>query len=153
MAVVVKDARLVWREEDESVLKFGEEVWERVLGRIGRQWEEGCSPINLWKCLWRDMLSLILGIHSVSLESVFMRYQVDGEPNATFHGSCWRVANGYAGLFMAENHIDPPSVELHNYQSSQKRATCQVNSLAYFRYYLGQIIKSVRCHYGWLLEG
>jgi len=82
------------------------------------------------------MLSLILEIHPVSLESVFVRCQIDCEPNATFRGSCRRAAGGYTGLFMAEGRIDPPNVELHNYQSSQKRAACQVNSLGYFRCYL-----------------
>jgi len=36
--MMIKGARLVWREEDESVLKFGKRrVGGGVLGRIGRQ--------------------------------------------------------------------------------------------------------------------
>jgi len=126
MIVGIKGARLVWREDDESVLKFGK---EGALWRIGSQREEGCSPINLWKCLWSGMLSLILGIHSVPLGSVFVMCQVDGEPNATFHGSCQHAANGYTGLFMAENCVGPSNIELHNYQSSRKRAACQSRSV------------------------
>jgi len=64
------------------------------------------------------MLSPALGVHSVSLESVFARCQVDGEPNATDRAS---VLQMYVctGLFMAENRIGPSNVELHNSDTSR----------------------------------